>query len=137
MGTSPTCCLRCWGQKKYYHLEIYSLSFKGSTVFLAFLNNSFWPVKSYETVILTCKKYTGIRQIKSSPQWAIIMPESKQKYRWSFKRKGEFQMIVFLPHHPRQHVANNKQCMFLYTHYFPGVTFVYLYYFYFSIAFCW
>ena len=64
--------------KKYYHLEIYSLSFKGSTVFLAFPHNSFWPVTSYETVILTCKKCTGIRQTKSSPQWAIIMLESKK-----------------------------------------------------------
>ena len=41
MGTSPTCCLWCWGPKKNYHLEIYSLSFKGSTVFLAFPHNSF------------------------------------------------------------------------------------------------
>ena len=38
--------------KKYYHSEIYSLSFKGSMVFLAFPLNSFWPVKWYETVIL-------------------------------------------------------------------------------------
>ena len=45
-----------------------SLSFKGSMVFLAFQHNSFWPVKWYETVVLTCKKCTGIRQTKSSPQ---------------------------------------------------------------------
>ena len=27
---------------------------RNSTVFLAFPHNSFWPVKSYETVIFTC-----------------------------------------------------------------------------------
>ena len=54
-------------QKNYYHLEIYSFSLKGSKVFLAFLHNSFWPLKWYETIILACKKCTGTRQIKSLP----------------------------------------------------------------------
>ena len=87
-------------------LLIYSLSFKGSALFLAFPHNSFWPVKWFETVIhvLTCKKCTGIRQ--------TLRARRNEKKRGRVPTGYQY----FLPQHPRQLVPNNIQYMFLYTH---------------------
>ena len=77
--------------KKYYYLEIYPFSFKGSMVFLAFPHNRFWPVRWYETVILTCKKCTGIRRTKSSPQ----RKKERESSKW---------LLVFFASAPKAYV---------------------------------
>ena len=113
--------------KKYYHLEISSLSLKGSTVFLAFQHN-YCPLGR-----ALCLPYSSafLQHVNITVSYDL----TGQKLLCGKARNTvEFLMIVFfgLSTQGSLQLITYSVCFCIPTASFPGVTFIYIYYFYFQ-----